>query len=140
MGRKWILSTHLDPEELKLLRDQIDESDASWWVSINPLNGDHMNLEALKGGETLVISRKAVRHLKDHPELLAAHLRGQRIVDLRQLLKEFCGRVDLENADGWTFLLGSTYQSFMLRSYFYVKEVVELALGIILIILLSPLL
>ena len=80
-----------------------------------------------------------MHHLKDHPEFLAAHLRGQRIVDVRQLLKEFRGRVNLHNTDGWTFLLGSTYQSFPIRFYFHVKEILEVMLAVILMALLSPL-
>jgi len=76
--------------------------------------------------------------LKDYPELLSAHLRGHRIVDVGQLLKEFRGRVHLPKSDGWTFLLGSTYQSFPLRFYFYVKQIIEVLLALVLLVLLSP--
>jgi len=141
MGRKWSLATHLTPAELEALRAQIDEAGASWWIEIHPYDDvTHTNGGRMRGDETVVISRKAVRHLKDHPELLNAHLRGQRIVDIQELMKEFRGRVNLHNADGWTFLLGSAYQTFLLRFYFYVKEIVEVVLAFLLLILLSPVL
>jgi lipopolysaccharide/colanic/teichoic acid biosynthesis glycosyltransferase len=70
---------------------------------------------------------------------VSAHLRGQRVVDVRQLLKEFRGRVDIHNTDGWTFLLASTQQSFFSRFYFYVKSLFEPVLALALLVILSPL-
>jgi len=139
MGRKWSLATHLDPEDMEALKAQIQESGASWWINVRPYDPAATNGGRMRGDETVVISRKTVHDLKDHPELLAAHLRGQRIVDARELLKEFRGRVDLDNSDGWTFLLGSTYHNFLLRAYFYAKEIIEGLIALSLLILLSPL-
>jgi lipopolysaccharide/colanic/teichoic acid biosynthesis glycosyltransferase len=140
MGRKWTLVTHLHADELELLRAEIKQSEASLWIDIHSQDGPYPHATKLRGDETLVISRKAVRHLKDHPELLAAHLRGHRVVDVSQLLKEFRGRVNLHKTDGWTFLLGSTYQSFPIRFYFYAKEIIEVVLAFILLILSVPVL
>src|SRR5207237_702305 len=90
-GRKWVLATCILPEELETLRSQVEQSEAAWWIQIKPVNLSPTDTE-LKGAETLVISRGAVQDLRKHPEFLMAHLRGQRIVDVGQLLKEFRGR------------------------------------------------
>jgi len=66
--------------------------------------------------------------------------RGQRIVDVAQLLKEILGRVNLGTADASTFLSGSTYQSPSIRLYFFLKTLFEPILAILLLVLLSPLL
>ncbi len=137
MGHKWILATNLEASELQLLRDEVQRSGYSWWIEIRPLKAPHYELY---GEETIVTSRKAARHLHDHPELLEAHLRGQEIVDLRQLLKEFRGRVDISNMDAWTYLLASTHKSYPIRLYFYLKIYLEAILAFVLLIVLSPLL
>jgi len=139
LGNKWSLMTHLDPEEMKLLQTQIESSGASWWIELRPYDPAATNGGRMRGDETLVISRKSVRYLKDHPELLTAHLRGQSIIDVRELLKEFRGRVNLNQTDGWTFLLGSTYHNFLLRAYFYTKGVIEGLFALVVMVLLSPL-
>lgn len=135
-----VLGNESGPPQLEALRAAVEESDASWWINIYPYRAAvEANGGSMRGDETVVISRKAVRHLKDHAELLQAHIRGQRIVDMHELLKEFRGRVNLSNIDGWTFLLGSTYQSFPIRFYFYTKGIIEIVLALFLIVLLSPL-
>jgi lipopolysaccharide/colanic/teichoic acid biosynthesis glycosyltransferase len=136
-GRKWTLVTHLEPEELQALNSQVNKSGASW-IDVRRDEAVYKN-GGLHGYETMVISRRAVRHLKDHPELLAAHLRGQPVVDVTQLLKEFRGRVNLGYADGWSFLLGSTYQGFAIRFYFYLKAVAEILIALVLLVALTPL-
>src|SRR5258708_22975587 len=120
-GRRWVLATCILPEELEGLRSQVAQSDSSEWITIQPINRTGANPVPLQGHETLVISRGAVHHLKNHPEFLMAHLRGQRIVDINQLLKEFRCRLNLRNADAWTFLLGSIHQSFLIRLYFNIN-------------------
>jgi lipopolysaccharide/colanic/teichoic acid biosynthesis glycosyltransferase len=140
MGRKWTLVTHLDPSDQEALRAEIESAGAGWWIQLKPYNPGATNGGRMRGDETIVISRKSVHHLSDHADLLAAHLRGQRVVDVHQLLKEFSGRVKLDNSDGWTFLLASTYQNFALRTYFYVKQVLEILLAAVLLVCLSPLL
>jgi len=140
IGRKWILVACLLPDELEALRDQVEESGQSWWIQVRPLKTSDQNSVELHGHETLVISRGAVHNLKNHPQFLTAHLRGQRIVDVTQLLKEFRGRLYLRNADAWTFFLGSRYQDFLTRFYFHVKALLEPVLALFLIVILSPLL
>ena len=140
LGAKWTLVTHLHPEELAALRAQVEESRAEWWVDIISNGKPHPHGTFLRGDETLVISRKAVHKLHDCGDLVTAHLRGQRVVDVRQLLKEFRGRVDIHNTDGWSFLLASTQQSFFSRVYFYVKSLLEPALALLLLVILAPLL
>lgn len=137
MGRKWSLLTHLDPKEFEALRTQIDSTGNSWWIQLREIDN---NGGRPRGDEVIVISRKAARHLHDQPDLLTAHLRGQEIVDVRQLLKEFRGRLDLHNTDAWTFLFGSTFQSFPIRFYFHLKEFLEVFLAAALLVALSPLL
>lgn len=136
----WDLKTLLLPEERDGLSAQIEESGASGWIKTRPCAMDAEAVAALQGDETLVISRGAAHNLKDCSALLNAHLRGQRIVDLTELLREIRGRVRLSNADAWSFLLGSTYQSPSIRFYFLLKTALEPFLAALLILLFSPLL
>lgn len=138
MGRRWALVTCVLPEELDELQAQLEQFRSSEWIEIRPANHSRHNGLELHGDETLVISRGAAHHLKHHPQLLTAHLRGQSIVDVHQLLKEFRGRVTLHNSDAWTFLLGSTRQGFLNRFYFHLKALLEPLLALLLIIFLSP--
>ena len=139
MGAKWTLLAHLHPDELKALRAQIEESGASWWIDVSSNGNSHRHGDHLRGDETLVISRRAVHQLNDCTDLVTAHLRGQSVVDVRQLLKEFRGRVDIHNIDGWTFLLASTQQSFLHRCYSYSKALLEPVLALVLLVILLPL-
>jgi lipopolysaccharide/colanic/teichoic acid biosynthesis glycosyltransferase len=139
-GRRWVLLTCLLPEELDMLRTQVEESGQSWWIHIQPVDASDPDTLSLHRHESLVISRGAVHDLKNHSQFLTAHLRGQRIIDVRQLLKEFRGRLDLRNADAWTFFLGSRYQDFLTRVYFHLKAFLEPILAFVLIVLASPLL
>jgi lipopolysaccharide/colanic/teichoic acid biosynthesis glycosyltransferase len=138
-NRCWSLATYLLPEEEQALREQVWESGMSEWIKIHPCKFFDRNGGAPQEGETLVISRGATRDLKHSVDLVTAHLRGQRIVDVKQLLKELRGRVHLDTADGWSFLMGSKFQSPIIRFYFYVKALVEPLLVLLLGVLLSPL-
>ncbi len=133
------LATFLLPEEEKTLREEILESGLSEWIKIHPCKFFDQNGGSPRKDETVVISRAATRDLNASAELLAAHLRGQRIVDVKQLLKEVRGRVQLVNADAWSFLMGSKYQSLPIRLYFYLKGFVEPLMVLILMVLISPL-
>jgi lipopolysaccharide/colanic/teichoic acid biosynthesis glycosyltransferase len=135
-GRCWTLATCILPEELETLRTQVERTGSSWWIRIQPINEPQG--VALRGNETLVISRGAVHDLKNHPEFLMAHLRGQRIVDVAQLLKEFSCRLDLRTADAWSFLLGTMHQGILIRAYFHLKALLEPVMALLLLILLSP--
>ncbi len=137
--RKWNLKTLLLPEEREGLSEQIKASGVSGWIKAQPweLNGEGDS--SLRGDETLVISRGAAHKLENCAPLVRAHLRGQRIVDLTELLKEIRGRVRLHNSDAWNFLLGSAYQSPAIRFYFLLKTFVEPVLAAALILLSSPL-
>jgi len=115
LGRRWDLVAYLFPEDLTTLKTEVERSDSSWWINIHPASAAGNVRPDFSGHETLVISRGAARDLNNYSEFVTAHLRGQRIIDVGQLLKEFRGRVDLHNSDAWTFLLGSTYQSFPIR-------------------------
>jgi lipopolysaccharide/colanic/teichoic acid biosynthesis glycosyltransferase len=135
-GRYWTLATCILPEERDALLAQIEQSGSSSWIRVLPINiGSGTDLD---GDETLVISRGAVHDLKNHPKFLLAHLRGQRIVDVNQLLKEFRCRLDLRNADAWTFFLGTMHQSFLIRCYFHLKALLEPVIALIALILLAP--
>jgi lipopolysaccharide/colanic/teichoic acid biosynthesis glycosyltransferase len=138
-GRQWVMATCLKTEELEILRDEIDRTGSQRWIKIQPVNTSDSSA-ALQGHETLVISRGAVHDLKTHPEFLMAHLRGQRIVDINHLLKEFRRRLDLRTADAWSFLLGTMHQSFLIRLYFNMKAFLEPILAGILLVVFSPLL
>lgn len=138
-NRCWSLATYLLPEEEGALREQIAESGLSEWIKVHPCKFFDHNGGSPREDETLVISRGATRDLNASVELLAAHLRGQRIIDVKQLLKEFRGRVHLGTADAWSFLMGSKYQSPPIRFYFNLKGFVEPLLVLILMVLLSPL-
>ncbi|MFA5976387.1 MAG: sugar transferase [Elusimicrobiota bacterium] len=133
------LATCLLPEEANTLHEQIHEAGLSNWIKIHRCESSDNFKTALPLDETVVISRGATRHLEQHPEILLAHLRGQKIVDVRQVMKEIHGRVDLENTDAWTFFLMSRYQSFPIRLVFYLKSFVEPLIALLLLILLSPL-
>ncbi len=139
-GRRWTLATCILPEELDALRNQVEQSDASWWIQVQPVNVSTEQSAQLRGHETLVISRGAVHDLGNYPQFLMAHLRGQRIIDVGQLLKEFRCRLDLRNADAWTFLLSSMHQSFLIRFYFNLKALFEPFFALVLLFALSPLL
>jgi lipopolysaccharide/colanic/teichoic acid biosynthesis glycosyltransferase len=138
-GQRWVLATCVREDELEALREHLAQSDAGWWIKVKPMNISNSEMPALEGHETLVISRGAVHHLKNHPEFLRAHLRGQRIVDVHQLLKEFRCRLDLHSADAWTFLMNSLHQGFLIRLYFNLKTLAEPILAMILLILTFPL-
>jgi lipopolysaccharide/colanic/teichoic acid biosynthesis glycosyltransferase len=140
LKKQWSLATYLLPEEQAALCAQIKESGSSDWITIHPCIVSDTNGSSPRSDETLVISRKSAHTLKPYSELITAHLRGQRVIDVGQLLKEIRGRVSLGTADVSTFLLGSTYQSPSIRFYFYVKALLEPILAILLILLLSPLL
>jgi lipopolysaccharide/colanic/teichoic acid biosynthesis glycosyltransferase len=140
VGRRWVLATCLMPDELEALRMQVSQCGSHSWIRIQPINVLEGEDSKLRGHETLVISRRAVHDLRNHPEFLMAHLRGQKIVDVNQLLKEFRCRLDLRNADAWSFLLGSLHQTFLIRLYFHVKAMLEPILALALLVLLSPVL
>ena len=139
MEKKWDLKTLLLPQEQEALAEQIEASGASGWIKVRPweMNGEGRAL--LHGDETLVISRGAAHKLENCSALVKAHLRGQRIVDVTELLKEIRGRVRLHYSDAWSFLLGSTYQSPSIRLYFHLKTFAEPFLAAVLIALSSPL-
>src|SRR5206468_1248961 len=99
------------PKELEALKAQIKESGCSDWITIHPCIPLDTNGSSPREHETLVISRRAAYELKDYGNLITAHLRGQRIIDVWQLLKEMRGRVNLRTADAWSFLLGSIRQN-----------------------------
>jgi lipopolysaccharide/colanic/teichoic acid biosynthesis glycosyltransferase len=138
LKQKWVLATYLLPKELEALNAQIKESGCSDWITVHPCIPFDTNGSSPREDETLVISRRAAHELKNYGNLITAHLRGQRIIDVWQLLKEMRGRVNLRNADAWSFLLGSTYQSPPILFYFYLKTLLEPLLAILLLILLSP--
>ena len=140
LRQKWALATYLLPGELAALNAQIKESGCSDWISVHPCIPFDTNGASPRAHETLVISRSAVRELKNYGNLITAHLRGQRIVDVWQLLKEMRGRVHLQTTDAWSFLLGSTYQSPPVRLFFYLKTFLEPIWAVWLMIFLSPLL
>ncbi|OGR89036.1 MAG: hypothetical protein A2992_04380 [Elusimicrobia bacterium RIFCSPLOWO2_01_FULL_59_12] len=140
LKRPLSLATYLLPEEQETLSAQIKESGSADWITIHPCILSDTNGSSPRGHETLVISRRSAHKLKPYSELISAHLRGQRIVDVEHLLKEIRGRVNLGTADAWSFLLGSTYQSPSIRLYFYLKTLIEPVLAIFLLILISPLL
>ncbi len=140
LGRRWELIAYVLPKELEVLKAEIATYGAATWISIESALDETGKGRPLEGNEILIISRAGAHHLKNHPDLLAAHLRGQRIVDMNQLLKQFFRRVDLRNSDAWTFLLGSTQQHFLNRLYFAVKTALEPVLAVILLIILSPVL
>jgi lipopolysaccharide/colanic/teichoic acid biosynthesis glycosyltransferase len=139
LRKRWDLDTYLPPEEQSALAAQIASSGASDWIRVHP-HGTSPEGAAPRDGSTLVISRRTAHDLKAYPEILTAHLRGQRVVDVTQLLKELRGRVRIRHADGWSFLMGSTYQSPAIRFYFHLKNAVEPVAALVLLVLLSPLL
>ncbi|MDD5303379.1 MAG: hypothetical protein PHS14_09745, partial [Elusimicrobia bacterium] len=138
MGAQWTLLTRLHPDDSRALHAQLEVAETSGLIRVQPLEAAYANGNGRGGREALVISRRSVHDLQDCSELISAHLGGQNIVDFRQLLKELQGRVDLNNADGWTFLLTSTPQIFHIRLYFYLKTVVEPLLALALGVLLLP--
>jgi lipopolysaccharide/colanic/teichoic acid biosynthesis glycosyltransferase len=138
-GRRWVLAACLQPEEMEILGAEIAQSGASNWIRVMPVNPSDGGTVTLAGNETLVISRGAVHDLRDHRNLLSIHLRGQKIVDFRQLLKELRCRFDLRNADAWTFIQGALHQNFIIRCYFHLKAFLEPVLALFLLILLMPL-
>lgn len=138
MGAKWTLLTRLHPDDSKALNAQLEVPEMSGWIRVQPLEAAHANGSGRGGKEAVVISRRSVHNLQDCSELISAHLGGRNIVDFRQLLKELRGRVDLNNADGWTFLLTSTPQRFHIRLYFYLKTVLEPILALLLGVLILP--
>jgi len=137
---KWTLATYLLPSEEEALNAQIKESKCADWIFVHPCIPFDTNGSSPKDDETLVISRRAAHELKNYGNLITAHLRGRRIVDVWQLLKEMRGRVNLRSADAWSFLMGSTHQSPPILFYFYLKALLEPVLAIVLMVLLSPLL
>lgn len=138
-GKQLHLATYLLAEEQARLSTHISESGSSDWITIHPCILADTNGSSPKGHETLVISRKSAHKLKPYSELITAHFRGQRIIDVGHLVKEIRGRVDLETADAWSFLLGLTYQSPTYRLYFYLKALLEPIMAVLLVILLAPL-
>jgi len=140
LKRQLSLATYLLPEEEEMLSTQIKESGSADWITIHPCIPADTNGSSPRDHETLVVSRSSAHKLKPYSELITAHLRGQRIIDVEQLLKEIRGRVNLGTADAWSFLLGSTYQSPSIRVFFYLKTFLEPVLATFLLILLSPLL
>ena len=140
LKKRWSLATYLLPEEQAELSAQIQASGSGDWITIHPCIPADTNGSSPRENETLVVSRKSADRIKPYSELINAHLRGQRVLDVEQLLKEIRGRVNLGTADTWSFLLGSTYQSPSIRLYFYLKAFLEPILAILLLVLLSPVL
>lgn len=88
----------------------------------------------------IVISRTAAREFAAHVDIIHAHLRGHLIIDNRQLLAELRGRISLEKADLWSYLLSATQQTMALRFYSQIKLLIEPLTAALLFILLSPVL
>lgn len=139
-GAKWTLLTRLHPDDSKALNAQIGGPATSEWIRVRPLEAARVEAGrgARPGREAVVISRRSVNNLQDCSELISAHLDGRSIFDYRQLLKELRGRVDLDNYDGWTFLLTSTPQIYRIRLYFYLKTALEPLLAAALVVLFLP--
>jgi len=140
VGEQCTLLTCLSPEDLAALNAQIKDPETAWWVRIRPLEAEPAPGGRRKSKQAVVISRRSANNLKDCAGLITAHLSGRRIVDVGQLLRVLSGRVDLNDSDGWSFLLASTPQLLHIRLYFYLKTVVEPILALILVVLFSPLL
>lgn len=140
VGAQWTLLTCLHSDDLKALNAQIESPETSWWIRIRPFEAAHAKGRMIGDKEAVVISPRSVNNLQDCSEVISAHLSGRNIVDVRQLLKELRGRVDLDNYDGWTFLLASTPQLFYMRFYFYMKTILEPILALALIVIFLPVL
>jgi lipopolysaccharide/colanic/teichoic acid biosynthesis glycosyltransferase len=89
--------------------------------------------------DLIVFSRTEARDFNKNPDLLAAHLRGVPIVDIRILLAQLRGRIKLDT-DLWLYLQAATKQTGVSRVYAYVKSVVEPTLALILGLIFFPLL
>jgi lipopolysaccharide/colanic/teichoic acid biosynthesis glycosyltransferase len=138
MGAQCTLLTCLQPEDLAALNAQIQDAGKSWWINIRPLEAVHAKERRRTGKQAVVISQRSAGNLRDCSDMISAHLGGRHIVDVRHLLKELRGRVDLSDSDGWTFLLASTPQLLHIRLYFYLKTILEPVLALVLVVLLLP--
>jgi len=145
---RWKVLTYLLPGELEELKNELESSASSKWFEVVPSVSIYQNRsvspammkKVLKDNEIWVISRGAVRDLRNFPDLIRAQLEGIPVVDAREFLQEFRGRISLSNADAWTFLRGSTYKTFLVRLYFDAKAFVEPVVSVCLLLLLSPVL
>ena len=89
--------------------------------------------------DLIVISRSGVRDFAANTELLSAHLNAVPLVDIRALMSNLSGKVDVETMDLWLYLQTATAQTGIARVYFQLKSVIEPFLGVLLALLLAPL-
>lgn len=92
-----------------------------------------------RDADLIVVSRASIREFAEHSDVLAAHLRGVPVRDVRVLLTEIRGRESVENLDIWSFLIGATPQRRIFRIWFYLKSWFEPVLAGIGLVILAPL-
>jgi len=99
---------------------------------------EHLLRSAAKEIDLIIISRSAVSRFDAETVLIRAHLAGIPIVDHRHVVTDLSGRISLAETDLWSYLMGATPQTALLRAFSQVKVVLEPLLALLLGVLFAP--
>ncbi len=87
----------------------------------------------------IIISRNTVAQFDVDGILIRAHLSGIPILDYKKAVTELTGRIPLFESDLWTYVMGATPQTRLLRTLSLIKELLEPPMALALGILFAPL-
>ncbi len=100
---------------------------------------EYVKMEREREIDLIIISRAAAEKFDADGVMIRAHLAGISIQDHRQATVELFGRVRLEEADLWSYILNARAQTLSLRLYAAIKVLCEPILAGVLLAVFSPL-
>lgn len=99
---------------------------------------EHLLRSAAKEIDLIIISRSAVSRFDAETILIRAHLAGIPIADHRHVVTDLSGRISLAETDLWSYLMGATPQTSLLRAFSQLKVIIEPIFAALLAVALSP--
>ena len=140
LGKKRLVVLDVSVREKALLLNDFKEMGMDKYLTVltkqdlkeHLLRADHSSIDLI------IISKTAVTQFEEDAVLLRAHLCGIPIVDFRTIITSLTGRINLADSDLWSYVLGATPQTTVLRFFTALKSIVEPVIAIALAILFAP--
>jgi lipopolysaccharide/colanic/teichoic acid biosynthesis glycosyltransferase len=132
LGKRFNIRCELGPEEKTKVAKKLS--------NIRFSNCFNLDYPTTLGADMVLISRRLVRELPKHQELLKQGLLGVPVQDYRKFLADLEGRIDLEDTDAWSFLEQTRSHSIWIRVFFIAKSLLEPVIATVGLIVLAPVL
>lgn len=101
--------------------------------------GEHL-LKGCAHELDLIISSKPVSgQFQEDSVLIRAHLAGIPILDYREVAAKLSGRIRLSHLDVWSFIVGTSSYTPLLKAFIALKALIEPVLAVVLAVILAPL-